>query len=172
MGVVKVGALPAASAKRADFEALVHAEARELYRVAIWILREEHEAQDAVQETFERAWRSWSALRDQDRRGAWLRRTCVNRCLTLRRRLFRRRERELTDVAGDLGWLSEAGERAIDLHRALPRLSTRQQAVLTLHYRFGYSLDECADLLGTRPGTVRAHLGRALARLRKELGDA
>jgi DNA-directed RNA polymerase specialized sigma24 family protein len=42
--------------------------------------------------------------------------------------------------------------------------------VITLHYHFGYSLDECASLMGCRPGTARSHLGRALAMLRRKLG--
>lgn len=59
-----------------------------------------------------------------------------------------------------------------DLDRACRRLSARQRAVITLHYHFGYSLDECAALMGSRPGTVRSHLNRALEALRRELRDA
>jgi RNA polymerase sigma factor (sigma-70 family) len=59
----------------------------------------------------------------------------------------------------------------LDLERAFARLSLRQRAVLALHYHYGYPLDECAGLMRCRPGTVRSHLARALARLRKELQD-
>ena len=40
---------------------------------------------------------------------------------------------------------------------------------MTLHYEYGYTLDECASLIGCQPGTARSHLARALASLRKEL---
>jgi len=52
---------------------------------------------------------------------------------------------------------------------AFRSLSTKQRAVVVLHYHHGYSLDECASLLGCRPGTARSHLARALTTMRKEL---
>jgi DNA-directed RNA polymerase specialized sigma24 family protein len=58
-----------------------------------------------------------------------------------------------------------------DLGKAFRRLTAHQRAVLTLHYQYGYSLDETAELMGSRPGTVRSHLARGLARLREELKD-
>jgi RNA polymerase sigma factor (sigma-70 family) len=60
----------------------------------------------------------------------------------------------------------------IDVDRAYRRLSLKQRAAITLNYRHGYSVEECAVLMGCRPGTVRTHVARGLATLRKELGDA
>jgi DNA-directed RNA polymerase specialized sigma24 family protein len=60
----------------------------------------------------------------------------------------------------------------VDMDRAYRRLSLRQRAAITLNYRHGYSIDECAVFMGCRPGTVRAHLARGLVTLRKELADA
>jgi RNA polymerase sigma-70 factor (ECF subfamily) len=56
------------------------------------------------------------------------------------------------------------------LDQACRQLTVQQRAVITLHYHYGYSLDECASLMGCRPGTVRSHLARALATLRRKLG--
>ena len=42
-------------------------------------------------------------------------------------------------------------------------LSLKQRAAITLNYRHGYSVDECAVFMGCRPGTVRAHIARGLA---------
>jgi RNA polymerase sigma factor (sigma-70 family) len=58
-----------------------------------------------------------------------------------------------------------------DLDRVFRRLSPKQRAVIALHYQHGFNLDECAALMGARPGTARSHLARALATMRKELGD-
>ena len=155
--------------RRPIFEEIVRVEARRLFAVANGILRDPDEADDAVQETMLRAWRSWHQLRDEDRRRAWLTRICVNHCLRRREGLLRRWLQ--------LGEAEEVVEtRPLDaadpdLDRACRTLSARQRAVITLHYRFGYSLDECARILGSRPGTVRSHLNRALTTLRKELGD-
>jgi RNA polymerase sigma factor (sigma-70 family) len=134
-------------------------------RVAFWILRDEPTAQDAVQETFERAWRSRSTLKDSDP-GPWLTRICVNRCLTLRRRLLARKTVALGDSVA-----AQSRTPNLDLDRAYLSLSPRQRAVISLHYRFGFPLDEVAVLMTLQPGTVRSHLARALAKLREGLAD-
>lgn len=59
----------------------------------------------------------------------------------------------------------------LDMERAYRRLSLKQRAAITLNYRHGYSVEECAAFMGCRPGTVRTHVARGLATLRKELGD-
>ncbi|HXM53614.1 MAG TPA: RNA polymerase sigma factor [Candidatus Binatus sp.] len=147
------------------FEAAVHAESGRLFAVAYSILRDAQEAEDAVQETMELAWRSWDALRDPSKRSAWLRQICVRRAIRTRRHLLPRL------------WLADSitvhaqpqDEPDLDLDRSYRRLSRQQRAVVTLHYEYGYSLDECAALVGCQPGTARSHLARALASLRKEL---
>jgi len=58
------------------------------------------------------------------------------------------------------------------MDRAYRQLSLKQRAAITLNYRHGYSVEECAAFMGCRPGTVRTHVARGLATLRKELGDA
>lgn len=155
--------------RRPVFEEIVRTEARRLFVVANGVLRDPDEAEDAVQETLLRAWRSWHQLRDEERRRAWLTRICINHCLRRREGLLRR----WLPLPGDVERLEARPLDAADpdLDRACRRLSARQRAVITLHYRFGYSLDECAEMLGSRPGTVRSHLNRALTALRRELGD-
>ena len=149
----------------AGFEAAVLAEGGRLFAVAYSVLRDAQEAEDAVQETMELAWRSWDSLRDPSKRGAWLRQICVRRALRSRRRLFPRLWLAETDhVHG-----APPTDPDPDLDRGYRRLSRQQRAVVTLHYEYGYTLDECASLIGCRPGTARSHLARALASLRKEL---
>jgi RNA polymerase sigma factor (sigma-70 family) len=149
------------------FEAVVQAESGRLFAVAYSVLRDATEAEDAVQETLEQAWRSWDELRDPSKRTAWLRQICVRRAIRSRQRLLPR-----LWLADRIEVHSQPGEDPdLDLDRCYRRLSRQQRAVLTLHYEYGYSLDECAPLIGCRPGTARSHLARALARLRKELSN-
>jgi RNA polymerase sigma factor (sigma-70 family) len=147
------------------FEAAVHVESGRLFAVAYSILRDVQEAEDAVQETMELAWRSWAKLRDASKRGAWLRQICVRRAIRSRRRLLPRLW--LADVSDVQGHAPEDPD--LDLDRSYRHLTPQQRAVVTLHYEYGYSLDECAALIGCQPGTARSHLARALASLRKEL---
>jgi RNA polymerase sigma factor (sigma-70 family) len=152
-------------ADAAGFDAAVHAESGRLFAVAYSILRDVQEAEDAVQETMELAWRSWAALREPSKRSAWLRQICVRRAVRSRRRLLPRL------------WLADSGDvhrppqedPDPDLDRGYRRLTRPQRAVIALHYEYGYTLDECAALIGCQPGTARSHLARALASLRKEL---
>src|SRR5438309_7329151 len=149
----------------AGFDAAVHAESGRLFAVAYAILRDVHEAKDAVQGTLEQAWRSWCALRDPSKRGAWLRQICVRQAIRSRRRLLPRLWlAETVNIAGQI-----PDDSDVDLDRGYRRLTRPQRAVVTLHYEYGYTLDECASLIGCQPGTARSHLARALASLRKEL---
>jgi RNA polymerase sigma factor (sigma-70 family) len=113
----------------------------------------------------ELAWQSWGALRDPSKRGAWLRQICIRRAIRTRRRLFPRLW--LADTSTLHAQPSE--EPDLDLDRCFRRLSRQQRAVVALHYEYGYTIDECAALIGCQPGTARSHLARALASLRKEL---
>lgn len=156
------------SDRRHEFEAAVRQDGRRLFGLAYSILRDHGDAEDAVQETMVRAWKAWDSVDDVDRRGAWLTRICVNHCLRRRRQLGR----VLGAVIGEHVEASPAGtgtDLAID--QACRRLTRQQRAVVTLHYCYGYSLDECAHLMSCRPGTVRSHLARALTTLRRELSD-
>jgi RNA polymerase sigma-70 factor (ECF subfamily) len=58
------------------------------------------------------------------------------------------------------------------LDGAFAALSRQQRAVVVLHYLYGYTLDECSQYMGCRPGSARQHLARALSRLRETLNDA
>jgi len=154
------------------FEAIAVPDARRLYSLALSILRDEGEAEDAVQETMLKAWRSWGSVAGMERPASWLTRVCVNHCISRRRHLRSRGwpPLGLIEDAAPPGDPREAAE-FVDMDRAYRRLSLRQRAAITLNYRHGYSVEECAVFMGCRPGTVRAHLARGLVTLRKELGD-
>jgi len=154
-----------------DLESALLVEGGRLYAIALAILRDAGEAEDAVQETMELAWRSRSSLRSKGSQAAWLTRICVRQSLHRRRRWFRAGQ-----AAGDasmalLAPLAPFVPKDVDLDRAIGRLSAQQRAVVALHYGHGYTVDESAALMGCRPGTARSHLARALACLRRDLRD-
>ena len=155
---------------RHTFESAVATESRRLFAVAVSITRDPAEAEDAVQETMVKAWRKWDTVRDESRRSAWLTRICVNHCISRKRgklAAWLLRDPHAPERADEP--VAVLDTRDPDLDRACALLTAHQRAVVTLHYHYGYSLDECADLLDCRPGTVRSHLHRALEALRKEL---
>src|SRR3984893_18007185 len=152
-----------------SIEDLARAQAGQLLRLATGILGDPSEAEDAVQDTLLLAWKSWDQVREPERRSAWLTRICVRRCLRVRLALLRRRaDRPDTDMAH---MAATPDERWTEWDVAFGRLSRQQRAVVILHYRHEFTLDESATLMGCRPGSARRHLSRALARLRREIEE-
>lgn len=167
--------LSTSDSREREFDEVVGQDTERLVAIARSILRDEGEAQDAVQETLVKAWRSWDSLSRSDHTSRWLTRVCVNHCIT-RRRYLRSRGWPPLDLFESAAPAAGDGSAApitdIDLDRAYRRLSLKQRAAITLTYGHGYSVDEIAVLMGCRPGTVRTHVARGLATLRKELSDA
>jgi RNA polymerase sigma-70 factor, ECF subfamily len=157
----------------ASFETLFAADQRRLFAIALSILRDPVEAQDAVQETALIGWRRWSSLRDPANARAWLAKICVHHCVRRKRSLLRwlTVDESTKDLRAAADRYLQDGGRFADIDRAYARLSVRQRAVVSLHYHHGYTLLECADLMGCSPGSVYQHLARALRSLRKELSD-
>ncbi len=156
--------------RRMALERLVGAQQRRLFHIALAILRDAGEAEDAVQESFLAAWRKWDAVREEEKREAWLTTICVRQCLRRRKRLLRWTLGN-PDLAAPAAEDARFQGRLLDLDRAQAKLSRQQRAALVLSYQHGYSADRCAELMGVSGGTVRSHLARALATLRKEMSD-
>jgi RNA polymerase sigma-70 factor (ECF subfamily) len=155
------------------FEREVLPELGRLYRLALAIAGDRAAAEDVVQDTMVAAWRRFATLRDPQKLDAWLTRICVNQAVQQRRRL-----RRLVSLAWTLG-PPKAGETPfeleasmLDVQRAFRKLSPAQRAVVVLHLYHGLTVDQCAGVIGCRPGTARSHLGRAVTKLRRELGGA
>lgn len=156
------------------FERALEEHRGRLFGIAFSILRDPVDAEDAVQDAAAAAWRGWATRTDPAATTAWLTTICVRTAVRHRRRILRRLrlDMSLREEASRSATHGDLVSEDIDLHRAHGRLSRQQRAVISLHYSYGYTLMECAGLLGCSPGTVATHLSRALARLRKELGDA
>jgi RNA polymerase sigma factor (sigma-70 family) len=65
--------------------------------------------------------------------------------------------------------MSRERERAVQA--ALAELPEMYQAVIRMHYWLGASVDEIAEYMGSRPGTVKSYLFRARARLHAKLEE-
>ena len=161
-------------ARRGDrqaFAELIRASGARLDATARLILRDPDLAQDAVQETLIRAWRSLPGLRDPASFDHWLHSLAAHACLDLIRKRRRRVvEVELTPMDFTLA-LDETGlvaDRDL-LDRALARLEPEERAVVVLHYYLDLPLPRVARLLGIPGGTAKSRLHRSLGILRSSM---
>ena len=141
-----------------------------LYRMAYLLSGDPYRAEELVQQTFERTWRSWRSARRGDPL-AWSRRILAN----LRIDTWRRTRREvLTGMDPRIG--VDGGEGTVDKRdavvRALLTLPVKQRRVMVLRHLLDLSEAEVAVELGIPVGTVKSTASRALARLRETLNNA
>jgi RNA polymerase sigma-70 factor (sigma-E family) len=129
-------------------------------------------AEELVAEAFARAWARWRTVGQHPAPRAWVVRTALNARVSWWRRY--RREVALPESAAetalDDGGLDAAVDR--ELMAALLRLPARQRQVVALRVFLDLDTARTAQTLGIAPGTVTAHLARAVATLREELSGA
>jgi RNA polymerase sigma-70 factor (ECF subfamily) len=156
--------------RRREFDALTRQLRPELYRYAFWLGRARQLAEDVVQETLLRAWRSWGDLRDPAAAKSWV-------IAIVRRehaRTFERKRLETVDVADLEEQLEGPAEdpALLEMRRAIFRLEPEYREPLVLQVLMGYKAREIAELMETTSGAVLTRLHRARARLREAMGLA
>jgi RNA polymerase sigma factor (sigma-70 family) len=126
-------------------------------------------AEDQTAEAFARAFASWPKVSSHPAPTAWVVRTALNAGATW----CHRRNKETVLTSHDIA-ATESQRTGLDapMLRALRRLPARQREVIVLRIFLDLDIDTTARQLGTAPGTVRAHLSRAMSALRLELGSA
>ena len=159
----------AAELRREEFGRLAAAELPACYRLAVRILGDRGEAEDAVNEAILRAWSSFGGLRDPKKFRQWLARIVVNTC----RNVLERRKIVPIEPIGDRDPQAadpfESGHTRDAIELALGRLSPDQRIAIALRYWNDLSVDEIARLTGVPSGTVKWRLHTACRRLRNEL---
>jgi RNA polymerase sigma-70 factor (ECF subfamily) len=129
-------------------------------------------AEEIAQEALVAAWRSWDAVGDYDKPGAWARRVVANRAST-HWRSAGRESRALERLAGSAPTPPDAVELPepdAALWAAVRRLPDRQAQVIALYYLEDRSVTETAAILECAEGTVKAHLYKARLSLARALG--
>lgn len=147
-------------ADRADvLERLYRTEYTGMVRLAFTLVGTNAEAEDLVQDSFVEVSRRLDEIRKP---GAYLRSAVVSRC---RSALRRRRVMDMHPPEPPANLTSDAGE----LWDVLSRLPEDQRIAVVLRYYGGYRASEIATILEMPAATVRSHLRRGLAALRKDL---
>lgn len=170
------------SGSRAAFELLLDRCERRVFNLALRMLGDASDAEDAAQDIFVEVHRSLPRFRGDSRLDTWVHRIAVNVCLQ------RRRKRSVSTVElleQDLGATAEGdpfreaarSELRDVVASAVRRLPEGQREVVLLHGMQGLSYSEVARALDCPVGTVKSRLSSAFKKLRELLegyvgGDA
>lgn len=162
------------------FTTLVHRHQDRLWAVALRMMRNPHDAADALQDTYVAAFRRAAGFRGEAQVSTWLHRIVVNACLDRLRQLQRRQREEplpadperTGELAGPTGPSAvEQREVQQELIAALAELNDDQRNALIVVDVEGYSVQEAADILGVPVGTVKSRCARGRVRLARLLRD-
>ncbi len=156
------------------FATLVHRHQNRLWAVALRMMRNPHDAADALQDAYLAAFRRADGFRGESQVSTWLHRIVVNACLDrLRKQQRLRSEQPLpADPDRTAELVAEAAPDPVEqqelhdhLASALAELNDDQRAARVLVDVEGYPVEEAAALLGVPAGTVKSRCARGRARL-------
>ena len=170
---------------KAGFEALMRRHNTRLFRVARSILRDETEAEDALQDAYVQAYRAAAQFRGDAELSTWLTRIVINQALM--RLQKKKRERIVvpfrTSVAADEDRIDDMADAKAEspsdatlraevrrvIERRIDQLPVAFRTVFVMREIEEMTVQETADCLGIPPSTVRTRLFRARALLREAL---
>lgn len=165
------------------FSRLVRMHQRRVYACAVQMLGDGGDADDAVQETFLRAWRAIARFDGRSQLSTWLYRVCVNVCLNHIRKRKRHDASDLHDPrvpepkadpsqgGSDPARVLEARQLQGQIGAALEGLSESLRTTVVLVLVHGMPQKEAAEVLGCSEGTIAWRIHEARRRLRLALAE-
>jgi RNA polymerase sigma-70 factor (ECF subfamily) len=167
-----------------EFSAVVTKHRPHIFRFLLASTRDVDLAETLTQECFLKAHRHWGSFRGESTAMTWLMRIAINlqkdHWRNRRMQFWRKTQTNTVELDEASDWLPSgersveqqllARERVAQVGKAVEGLSERQRTVFLLRYVEERELSEIARATGLNEGTVKAHLSRALARVRAELG--
>ncbi len=156
---------------REAFEMIIRSHSRMLFAIAYGILQNREEAEDVVQDSLVKAWKTRWRVRDPEKFPAWLATIARHRAHDIFRK---RRPVPYPNEKIELSESAPTDTTAVDqkLHSALATLPELHRAALTLRYFQEMDYRTIENTLGLTNGALRGILGRALASMRKQLRPA
>lgn len=166
-----------------EFAAIVASHRTQVFRFLLTSTRDVDLAETLTQECFLKAHRNWAQFRGESSPMTWLMRIAINlekdHWRNRRLQFWRKTQTNAVDLDEASEWLP-SGERSAEqqvlakeqvarVWKAVDRLSARQRAVFLLRYVEEQELSVIAQATGLSEGTVKAHLSRALSKVRAEL---
>jgi RNA polymerase sigma-70 factor, ECF subfamily len=167
-----------------EFARVVESHRPQIFRFLLASTRDMDLAETLTQECFLKAHRNWKYFRGESTAMTWLMRIAINlqkdHWRNRRLQFWRQTRTNAVDLDEASEWLPSgertaeqqllARERVGQVWKAMDGLSERQRTVFLLRYVEEQELSDIAEATGLSEGTVKAHLSRALSKVRAELG--
>lgn len=144
---------------------LYHRRVKMVYQICLMLMKNVPDAEDCTQTVFRKVMEQDEPFRDPEHEKAWLIVTARNECRDQLKKWWRTRRADESALES-IAWEQPEEESLWELLLALPE---KERMALYLHYYMGYSTEECARLLRTKPATLRSHLFRGREKLRTML---
>jgi len=166
-----------------EFVEVVQTHRPQIFRYLLASTRDVDLAETLTQECFLKAYRNWNRFRGDSSAMTWLMRIAINlekdHWRNRRMQFWRQTRTNSVDLDEASEWLP-SGERSAEqqllareqvsqVWQAVAKLSGRQRTVFLLRFTEDRELSEIAEATGLSEGTVKAHLSRALFKVRAEL---
>ncbi len=133
-----------------------------LYRLAMSIVKNEHEVEDAISETILKAFQNFNKLKSISSFKSWIMKILVNECYSTLKKKKRIDLQENMEAFN----LTYEDNHQNELIYAINKLDKDFRTILTLFYYEDMSIKDISDVLSISQGTVKSRLSRAKAKLK------
>ena len=167
---MEVNIIEVKKAKRGDaaaFAGLYQQIYADLYRFALYTLKNKNDAEDAVSETVVDAFASIGKLRRPEAFKGWIFRILYNKCKD-KLREYTKKDVELPEDYREVPADEKVEDGAV-MHALFFELGEEERLIISMHLFAGYTSKEIAKILGLNENTVRSKESRALKKLAREL---
>ncbi len=141
-----------------------------VWKICLTQLGNEHDAYDAVQETFMRFIKCAKKLCGEEHKKAWLIRTAVNYCRDVMKSSWKKKRADMEGVClGAVIADGSLGDESREVINALMELPDKYRIILYLYYYEGYTLKEISHILKVNDSTLRSRFAAAKKMMKEYL---
>lgn len=140
---------------------------QDLYRFALYTLKNRHDAEDVVADTVVAAYEQIGKLRSVDAFRGWIFKICSNICKRKLKEYINKTEELPDDLLAPVGDLSEDAH----VRTAFSRLTEEERFIISMHIFAGYTSKEIGRILHMSDNTVRSKESRALKKMEQFMAE-
>lgn len=151
-----------------EYISAVNRNSNRLYLIALSYLQNHYDAEDVMQETLVKLWKTNKAFNDNEHIDKWLTITCIHKCRDHFRLSFVKSNVSL-DEAKELYTFDST--KSLDVFNAISTLPPKERLVLHLFYYEDMSVKDISEITGIKSSAIKTRLHRARTHLKSILGD-